>query len=341
MMKKRMLRKALVARNREIQIRSYLERNPHCAGLPLYVVIESTDRCNLDCVMCPRSEMNRPLGSMEFDLFRDTIDQVRSAADFVYLHFFGEPLLNERIMDMIDYCGSKGITTAMSTNITLMNDDICLALLRSKLSFLVLSCEGFDGESYSRVRRGVPFGKVLENMESFKRLRGRLGAGGPKVVIQTILLPDMPEGYEDRYKRFWADYGADNVFVKGLFPWAYQSEKVNRYSLEGSPYPDRGSNVCTEPWRGLAVYWDGRVVPCCNDYSGKEVLGDLTRQTVADVWTGARYVDFRKMHASGNRGDSDLCRKCDFPVQEEKSCRLKSSLFRPSTSEMLYYGLDA
>ena len=339
MMNSRVLRNILIARNRKKLVRSYLGRNPRSAGLPLYVVIESTNRCNLDCVMCPRTEMNRSTGNMDFDLFKEIIDQVAPTVDFLYLHLFGEPLLNKHILEMIAYGGEKGLKIGLSTNITLLDKDVSQAILAGKLSFLILACDGYDEESFRNRRKGVDFAVVLRNMESFRDIRRQAGGDGPRTVVQTIKFPDMSEDYEEQYKKFWEGFGADNVCVKRMQNWAHQSEKVNAYSLESDHPLDDSRDVCVEPWRGLAIYWDGRVVPCCNDYSGKEILGDLKRQTIAEVWNSERYADFRKMHASGNRKDSALCRKCDFPAEDESGCSLKSSLFRPSTSELLYYGL--
>lgn len=36
----------------------------------------------------------------------------------------------------------------------------------------------------------------------------------------------------------------------------------------------------------VVAHWDGRVLPCCGAYSDKETLGDLTTQTLAEVWNG-------------------------------------------------------
>lgn len=43
----------------------------------------------------------------------------------------------------------------------------------------------------------------------------------------------------------------------------------------------------------MQVLWDGRVVPCCYDFDGKIVLGDLRRESVAKVWNGEKYERFR------------------------------------------------
>lgn len=55
-----------------------------------------------------------------------------------------------------------------------------------------------------------------------------------------------------------------------------------------------GTPGCDWPWRGAYVRHDGAVQPCCM-LMGEErgILGNLRRQTFADVWHGPRYREFR------------------------------------------------
>jgi 2-iminoacetate synthase ThiH len=43
--------------------------------LPDIVQIESTNLCNAKCVFCPRDEMHRRQGVMDFDLFAKIVDE--------------------------------------------------------------------------------------------------------------------------------------------------------------------------------------------------------------------------------------------------------------------------
>ena len=45
-------------------------------------------------------------------------------------------------------------------------------------------------------------------------------------------------------------------------------------------------SVCFYPWTAMSVLWDGRVVTCCMDYNGVQVMGDLNSQTVLEIWNG-------------------------------------------------------
>jgi hypothetical protein len=67
--------------------------------------------------------------------------------------------------------------------------------------------------------------------------------------------------------------------------------------------------IVTEPI--LQVLWDGRVAACCYDYDGRMILGDLRRQTIAEIWHGEPYRRLRRAQATGDFAEWPLCRNCD------------------------------
>jgi hypothetical protein len=59
----------------------------------------------------------------------------------------------------------------------------------------------------------------------------------------------------------------------------------------------------------LYVLHDGRVVQCCADWEQTSILGDLTKQRLADVWRGDAYTDHRRRFLEG-RVAGMLCDGC-------------------------------
>ena len=69
-------------------------------------------------------------------------------------------------------------------------------------------------------------------------------------------------------------------------------EPLNRPETEplSLPFP------CSEPWSNLNINASGEVRPCCfNDI----VLGDLTRQSIEEIWNGPGYTALRRDMAAG------------------------------------------
>ena len=71
---------------------------------PQVSAIESTNYCNLKCIMCPRGEpdlMKRPLGTMDSSLFQKILDEAEFFSEPCWFHWFGEPLMNPQLFSQI------------------------------------------------------------------------------------------------------------------------------------------------------------------------------------------------------------------------------------------------
>jgi hypothetical protein len=57
------------------------------------------------------------------------------------------------------------------------------------------------------------------------------------------------------------------------------------------------------------------MVLCCTDYSRKQVLGNITDSSIAEVWNGPTAVSIRRRFLGDQIHTIDLCRDCK--VDEE------------------------
>jgi radical SAM protein with 4Fe4S-binding SPASM domain len=91
----------------------------------------------------------------------------------------------------------------------------------------------------------------------------------------------------------------------GDFTMGYHSD-----TYDGDPKVDK--IVC--PWTlfTITVNWNGAVSVCPEDWAWKTLIGDLTKESIVDVWNGDRFFEFRKMHLEGRRQENIACRGCDF-----------------------------
>lgn len=86
----------------------YFEKN---GQYPLFqqVLIETRTDCNNNCPFCPHHFNEKPLGIMNWDTFKLIIDNLVKIgfSGRVALMVSNEPLLEERLIDMIDYVKNK------------------------------------------------------------------------------------------------------------------------------------------------------------------------------------------------------------------------------------------
>ncbi len=179
---------------------AYIGGEERAGYAPLRLWIEPTDVCNLRCVMCPQST-ERPFakGYMEFDLFRKIVDEAKGFVYDVNLHHRGESTIHPRLPDMVRYAKDAGIYTRLHSNATLLDEGRATALIENGLDLISFSFDGYDRESYEKVRVKAKFDRTLGNIVRFLEVKRRLGKRTPYVIFETIDFsagPPTPEGRE-------------------------------------------------------------------------------------------------------------------------------------------------
>lgn len=70
-------------------------------------------------------------------------------------------------------------------------------------------------------------------------------------------------------------------------------------------------SLCPLPFSQMIVRPDGKVSQCCNDALGQFSMGDLTVQSITDIWYGNTMEQLRKNIWYKGRLDNILCMHCD------------------------------
>jgi radical SAM protein with 4Fe4S-binding SPASM domain len=113
-----------------------------------------TDRCNLSCTHCystsgPGRGSGDELTTAEARTFIDDL-----AALNVPLVIFtgGEPLVRPDIWELAEYSMENGIKTALSTNGTLITDEVARKIKRSGIEYAGISLDGATAATHDRFR---------------------------------------------------------------------------------------------------------------------------------------------------------------------------------------------
>ncbi len=271
--------------------------------------IEPTNGCNLRCVMCPNSMEDRPATAvMGMPLFRSLVGQIAGQTYDANLHHRGEPLLHPELAAMVREAKAAGIATRLHTNATLLDAGKGEALLDAGLDLISFSFDGFTPADYAAIRRGADFDATLANIEGFLRRKRERRSPLPLTVFETIgfeevTRPDATAAREALKARL-VGQGLDKFIVKAPHNWAG--------TVASGPAPDRRRfTPCTFPWFALAVFADGTVAPCPQDFHGRLAVGNLNRQSVAEIWNGAPLRELRQRMHAGRVDDLLPCAACD------------------------------
>lgn len=267
---------------------------------PLEVRIENTNHCNASCTMCPREKITRAEGFMSLELFKRLANECAAGGTKeMHLEGFGEPLLDKQIVEKIRYAKKVGIKkTLIVTNASLLNKHIAKQLLSSGLDKLKISFYGTNKEEYEQVHRGLSYDKVRENIMRLLELRRQLGDSTLKVSIKYI-------GQMRKFPKFACQWGTQAKV---------QFSRFHNYSY-GRKYikvKNKRKRVCAMVANPIMqILWDGRVVPCCYDFNGVIILGDVNHNSMREVWNSPQYKQFRRLHREYEFDRLPLCKSCD------------------------------
>lgn len=288
--------------NRLKLLRDFYSKRERVSGLPLELIIETTNKCNLSCVMCVRQKMTRPIGFMEMGLYHKIIDEVSVYLEMVYLHGLGEPLFHPKIFQMISYAKSKGLSVGLSTNATLLTWEKAEKMIKSGLDYLIIALDATTAKTYEKVRGGKNFAQVRSNVKEYLRLK-RKAKLSPFTVIQFVKLSENETEVGD-FRKTWESSGADVIRVKPVIDL-----------LRAQKRSDLPRRPCFYLWRQLnMIAWDGKfVTPCCMDSDGDYPLGDVTKEPIVKIWNSPKMRALRKAQFNGGWKTLPLCRDCTYP----------------------------
>jgi MoaA/NifB/PqqE/SkfB family radical SAM enzyme len=287
----------------------YFKRHMVLKNKPRVWFIETTNYCNLSCPMCPRNLMTRKVGFMEFGLFKKVVQQIKGATSFTWLHSFGEPLFHPELGLFIDYCSANNIKTGISTNATILDADKSKMLLDSSLHRIILCMDGATSDTYAKLRFGADFIKTKENILNFLRLAKERKKKDLIVEVQIINMRNTSSEIE-LFTREWSAIGA-RVVVKVFTTWGNQVNSIVDTYSPRILYTHRKKEryPCKFLWTEGGVLWNGDFVVCCMDFNGHTVAGNLSTDTLKDIWNSSVLIGLRKEQSEDNY-TNPLCKNC-------------------------------
>lgn len=301
---------------------AYVRKKSKLSSYPPVVGIESTNNCNLDCIMCPRQEMTRPVFDMASPIYRKIIDDIAGKTDFIWLQDYGEPFLNKSIFEMIRYAKAKGLRVGISSNATVLTDKIIEGIFASGLDYLIFAIDGGTKETYEKVRVGGNYEKTVANVERFLAAKT---AGRHKIftVIQCIYM-ETTENDISAFSQYWRKPGVDSVRIRQVT----YSGKQGKFDNETERKP------CYWLWSNPHIKNDGTVVPCCQDVNATLALGNVNEQRLDEIWNNEKMQELRQKHIDGRAGEIPLCSGCNM-FQPNDILILGSSAFDTFTVNKL------
>ena len=141
---------------------------------PRILQISLTNRCNLSCRMCSIANSSSKDQELSTTQILHAIDEAQGYGIKEILLTGGEPFLREDLFEIVKYCHDKGLRSIITTNGTLMTEQIVESIINSEISHLHFSIDGL-AETNDYFRGAGAFDKIIKAVKllSAKRRKER------------------------------------------------------------------------------------------------------------------------------------------------------------------------
>jgi MoaA/NifB/PqqE/SkfB family radical SAM enzyme len=212
------------------------------------------------------------------------------------------------LAERIELAKSCGITrTYIVSNASLMFPETSRKIISAGLDKMKISFYGTDKESYNNTMKRLDFKVTLQNVKDFLRIRREMMSQTPRLILQ-YLLNETNNAKTAECRALWS------LLIDSQVGDVLNVASLHNYG-GGRAYNRLGKkivSVCYFPWASMSVLWDGRVVTCCMNSNGVQVLGDLNTQSVQEVWNGPVLAKVRNSFGKLDYSKYPMCLSCDW-----------------------------
>lgn len=251
---------------------------------PLFttIEIETYNRCNNDCPFCPANRLvdKRLHSYMPDELFFDIIRQLKAIKYTGDINLFhnNEPFLDNRLPTFVEFTKLHlpDANVAIWTNGSLLTMERLEALHDAGFRDWIVIDNYSDNQ------------KINPNVKSLlEEIPGTVIEKDFKIVVS---LRDKNAVLNNRAGQ------APNKNIRKL------SKLDQRFVLK---------RWCSWPFRQFNVNPEGKVHICCNDVYYQNIVGDLTSESIMQVWEGEKLRKIRAELLKNGRRNISPCNQCD------------------------------
>jgi len=272
---------------------------------PPYVQIEPSSICNYRCKFCFQTDetfsnyKSSHMGTMNFETYKKIVDLLQGKTEFLSLASRGEPFICKDLPKMLNYSANKFLNLKINTNASLLDEKRIHALLSGGARTIVFSIDAATKELYELLRVNGRIENIEKKLKLFSKIRDRDYKDSPNIVrVSGVYLDDKQN--MNSMENQWGEYVDQITFVK------YNSWE-NVYE---SPLSEV-DNHCSDLWRRLFIWFDGKLNPCDTDYKSTLLIGNVNEfGNLSEIWKSREYEKYRNLHINKKRDSLSPCNKC-------------------------------
>lgn len=278
-----------------------------------YLSLETNSICNHRCFFCPVSVDPLPLREMGLETVEKLARQAREFPNFVafFLNHYNEPFVDKRSPAIIDILRSHGHKIAVNTNGSIGLDRLDGEIPAGGIDLMTVNLHTIDRAQYVAERGRDHLDAVLRNVESYR-------AAGIAQVMRVVVLGFDDPKHDMNHAAIEAHFAGTGIEVMrhGL------SDRCGTIDIAAAATPPPGPKVlvgCEQTGsrvlEHLHILADGKAVICCEDYNSEEVVGDVHRESLAEILAGEPMQALRRTIYGFEEATADfICSRCEYAL---------------------------
>ncbi len=242
-------------------------------ALPAFCLLVVSKKCNFKCKMCNMwKNIRRPIDRNELTLgemkgFIDDLKNVTTEPIFIHL-IGGEALLRKDLTEIISYIRESGFNSSITTNGYYIDEEMAKEIVRSRLTGIFLSLDGFKEETHDYLR-GMPgsYRRVMNAIDLLDKHRGSDKANRLSIGITMTMMEKNLDEIVDLVEWANANEKINDVFLNACLQpfdcddyqkdwfkskafseiWPQDTEKMSRILEHLAVLKEKGYKICNPP----------------------------------------------------------------------------------------------
>jgi radical SAM protein with 4Fe4S-binding SPASM domain len=345
--------------NSESNLKEIQSRSIKLDSYPRRLVLELTNACNLDCVMCGRDESEFAVKFIDIEYLRK-LEPILKYVEEVTLFGWGEPTIHPKFRDILEFLDRYPVRKYFVTNGTTLHR-IREYLFDCKVDIMAVSLDGATAKTNNAIRRKSNFDQIVSELRSVVQQKRNGNTGYPYInFVFTLMrsnLDELPEmvdlaysiGIEEVKAVYMTSFSKDledevlwdrvdevkKIFSKTIERGNRLGVKIKLPYIQGEDVAgDKYHKDCFVGWRDLFIGSDGYIRPC---QSISRKMFHISRyDCFQETWNSEEMVNFRSVVNDPEK----MWEGCKYCYQSSHSnCNRKTSFlqigqeFAPSWEE--------
>ena len=274
------------------------------------VYIEITNTCNLNCSFCIKD--NRKKKEMSIDEFETVLKKIDKYTDYIYLHVKGEPLIHNKLDEILSLTNKYKKYVNITTNGVLLKNKINILKKYNNIRQINISL-------HSENNKDNYIDDILDAVDELKTIF---------IVYRFWTLKDnkLDNKMLEYLNKIKEKYNINNELYNEIINGNNLKISNNIYINKDKEFewPDISNNYYNENGfcyglkNQIGVLVDGTITICCLDSFGVSNLGNIFNDDIEIIMNSEKVKNIIKGF-NNRKVYLDICKHCSYKERFNKN----------------------